>query len=377
MRLITLFCVSFFALSNVTFAQSSSDRKKQAMQGKERGDRGSQMQEQEQISDEAQKRFAQVQKQMRSGRIKFIGDKPAFRIKLNPALNYSMKELAGEAGVEEAVDKYSRISPEILKLEKSIVDDALKKGFELKLPACSSRSSGFNWRTFGKVTPVRDQGGCGSCPSFSTAASWEASHAIRNGALVDSSEQRLLSCTSATCSGSNATVAANEMLLNGTATEGAYPYVASNAACNTSIATPYNAINSARVNGWSPSVDEIKQAICDHGPVSASFWATATFQAYSSGIFNESVSPTFNGQAQTNHSMAIVGWSDSQGGYWIVKNSWGTDWGESGYARIAYTSNNIGTRARWIDAAYVRIMSVEKWHEAFRLKIPGYPFGGS
>ena len=106
-------------------------------------------------------------------------------------------------------------------------------------------------------------------------------------------------------------------------------------------------------------------------------WSTATFQAYSSGIFNESVSPTSGGLAQTNHSMAIVGWSDSQGGYWIVKNSWGTGWGESGYARIAYTSNNIGTRARWIDAAYVRIMSVVKWHEAFRLKIPGYPFGGS
>ena len=80
MRLITLFCVSFFALSNVTFAQSISDRKKQAMQGKERGDRGSQMQEQEQISDEAQKRFAQVAKKMRSGQIKFIGDKPTFQM---------------------------------------------------------------------------------------------------------------------------------------------------------------------------------------------------------------------------------------------------------------------------------------------------------
>ena len=389
MRLIILFTIFWVSLSGVVHAQDRGQFQKQATQAQKqiRESRGTQertnrqAQAQEEIGNEAKKRFAKVQKQMRSGKIKFIGDKPTFRIKLNPALNHSMKQLTGEKGVEKAVDKYNRISPKILELEKSIVDRELGAGIELKLPSCSSRSSGFDWRAFGKVTPVKNQSPCGSCPFFSTVASWEGSHAIRNGTLVDASEQRLLSCTSGTCSGSNATVAANEMLANGTATEVAYPYVASNTACNASVSTPYDAINSARVNGWSPSVDEIQQAICDHGPVSASMWSTGTFQAYDSGIFNESVSPviasgTNAGQARTNHSMAIVGWSDSQGGYWIVKNSWGTGWGESGYARIAYTSNNIGTRARWMDAPYLRIMSAKKWREAFRLEIPGYPFGG-
>ncbi len=375
MRLLTLLCVLCFLISNVTHAQSISERKKQVMQGKERDDRGSQPQEQ--ISDEARKRFAEVQKQMRSGEIKFIGDRPTFRIKLNPALNYSMEELTGLK--EGGDDKFSKFSDQVIEIEKGIVAEALKKGVKLDLPSlrCTEKLTRFDWRSLGKVTPVKDQNPCGSCAYFSSLAAWEGSYAIRNNVHVDSSEQRLLSCTTGSCSGESLGDVAAEMLDEGTSTEAAYPYVASNTACNTTIATPYNTINTARVDPsvHLSSVDEIQQAICDHGPVVMAFASTPAFQAYSSGIFNEQ-DPRW-----VNHGMTIVGWDDRArdpqgGGYWIVKNSWGTDWGEDGYARIDYNSNKVGYWARWYDAPYLRIMPVAKWHEAFRKKIPGYPFGG-
>ena len=380
MRLLTLFCVLCFSLSNITYAQSIGDRKKQAMQGKERGERGSQVQEQGQISDEARKRFAQVAKKMRSGQIKFIGDKPTFQIKLNPALNNKLKSITG-AKDRSGDLKFSKISPKITKLEKSILADALRNGTKIPyVPSvdCPDRSR-FDWRSSGKVTPVKNQGSCGSCTMFAAIAAWEGSHAIRNGALVDASEQRLLSCTAGSCSGAILDNQREELMLGtqsgdpGTATEASYPYTASNSACNTSASTPYNAINTARVSSTAviPTVDEMKEAICEHGPIAMQMRVTDAFRAYDSGIFNEDAS------GSTNHAMAIVGWDDREGGYWIVKNSWGASWGESGYMRVAWGSNSVGKYAGFVDAPYLTIMDWDKWVKMLITEIPSYPFGGS
>ncbi len=60
--------------------------------------------------------------------------------------------------------------------------------------------------------------------------------------------------------------------------------------------------------------------------------------------------------------MTVVGWDNSDGGYWIVKNSWGTtDWGESGFGRIAWGSNNVGKWANWIQAPIIKIMRPADW----------------
>jgi cathepsin L len=90
-------------------------------------------------------------------------------------------------------------------------------------------------------------------------------------------------------------------------------------------------------------VDQIKQALCDHGPVAVAMEATRLFQAYTGGVYNE---PGISG---INHAVTIVGWDDSNQA-WIVKNSWGMGWGEAGYFRIRYGSNTIGYAAAWVEA---------------------------
>ena len=390
MRLLILFSVLCFSMSNITHAQSISDQKKQAMQVKERGDRGSQVQEQEQISDEARKRFAKVARQMRSGEIKFIGDKPTFRIKLNPALNFSIKELTGAKDEQEVVDKYSRISSKITKLEKSIVADALKAGIKMPyvdLIDCPDRIR-FDWRALGKVTPVKNQKSCGACTMFAVLAAWEGSYAIRNDIFVDGSEQRLLSCTEGNCMyGSYLDYQRHRFTWGsshnssegpGTAKEASYPYYGGISApgtdevCRTRIPTPYHAINTGRVNSSVdiPRVDEIKEAICEHGPIAMGMRVTSAFIYYDSGIFNEDDSGAIN------HAMAIVGWDDRDGGYWIVKNSWGTNWGESGYVSVAWGSNSIGKYAGFVDAPHLSIMNWEEWEKKLVAEIPSYPVSG-
>jgi hypothetical protein len=94
-----------------------------------------------------------------------------------------------------------------------------------------------------------------------------------------------------------------------------------------------------------PPINDIKQAILDHGPVSISVSASGAFGGYSGGVFDDC------GQTQINHTVALVGWDDTQGpeGVWFLRNSWGTGWGEDGYMRIVYGCNRVGYEACFVD----------------------------
>ncbi|MEC7969951.1 MAG: C1 family peptidase [Pseudomonadota bacterium] len=192
----------------------------------------------------------------------------------------------------------------------------------------------------------RDQGRRGSCANFAVLAAYEGNNAIRNNTVVDGSEQRLLSCAPANCTGARSTDIAQYMVTTGTSTEAAYPYTATNSACNAATTTPFRAITRDFVgaNIANPAVRELKNALCTYGPITTVVRATPTFMAYSSGIFNEA------SNQEVDHSVTIVGWDNSNGGYWIIKNSYGTGWGEDGFGRIAWGSNGIGQWSHWIQA---------------------------
>jgi len=89
------------------------------------------------------------------------------------------------------------------------------------------------------------------------------------------------------------------------------------------------------------STDDIKNAMYNYGPIAAAVYVDSYFQAYDDGIFYE----TYSGSS-VNHAIVLVGWNDS-GGYWILRNSWASSWGESGYMRIAYGANNVGYAAAY------------------------------
>ncbi len=94
---------------------------------------------------------------------------------------------------------------------------------------------------------------------------------------------------------------------------------------------------------------KIKEAICMFGSVTADVLVTNLFQHYTNGVF-EWTSEWFSSppaHGQSNHSVIIVGWDDTKSA-WLIKNSWGTDWGEDGYMWIKYRSCNIGINAMWI-----------------------------
>jgi len=213
----------------------------------------------------------------------------------------------------------------------------------------------FDWRDLGGCTPVKDQDGCGSCWAFGTIAPLECNILIKDHLEVDLSEQWLVSCNRNGW-GCNGGWWAHSYFqwkmdpFNGTGAvlEEEFPYVASDVSCDGPYHHPYT-IDSWHFIGFSQGVaktDAIKQAIMTYGPVSVSCAVTEAFGAYSGGIFNEN-----NSDAEINHAVALVGWDDSQGanGVWILRNSWGTGWGEEGYMRIEYGVCQVGYAACYVN----------------------------
>ena len=194
----------------------------------------------------------------------------------------------------------------------------------------------FDWRNTGDVTGIRDQGACGSCWAFGTLASYEAAISILFNETENLSEQWLVDCNTEGW-GCNGGWFAFELLYDGVPLESCYPYTAKDGYCSTSCDMFYPLDSWYYVGSSSsvPSTDSIKTAIYNNGPVAVAVYVNSAFQSYTSGIFNTSYS------GSVNHAVCLVGWDDG-GGYWIMKNSWGPGWGESGYMRIAYGCQSIG-----------------------------------
>ncbi|MGQ9595001.1 MAG: C1 family peptidase [Anaerolineae bacterium] len=216
----------------------------------------------------------------------------------------------------------------------------------------------FDWRVqAGGLPPVRDQRACGSCWAFSTVGALEGNLKIQDGVLRDLSEQYLVSCNLEGwgCDGGSW---AHDYHLNkvppgepeaGAVSEGNFPYAAQDLPCN----PPHPHIS--RISSWRfvgssvgvPDTTAIKRAILEHGPVAAAVCAGPLMQGYRGGIFstNERCAPY-----AVNHAILLVGWDDTQGsgGVWILRNSWGTGWGEGGYMRITYGTSNVGYGANYV-----------------------------
>lgn len=213
--------------------------------------------------------------------------------------------------------------------------------------------AGVRWVSRDALPPVRDQQACGSCWAFAATAALEISQAYLNGAFYDFSEQSVLDCATGslngdagTCDGGYTWDVFEFAGRYGPAQEASVPYVAKASTCAPSSLTPYMR-TSYGPTGLSMKADiaEIKKAICKYGSVVAHLNATDAFLSYRSGVFKEP-NPTAGGP----HAIGLVGWDDSKKA-WILRNSWGTGWGEAGYAWISFGSNDVGDYAYWVKAA--------------------------
>ncbi|XP_075137246.1 cathepsin S-like [Leptodactylus fuscus] len=246
--------------------------------------------------------------------------------------NVSMNHLADLTGPEVQARLTGLIVPPGIAKDTSI-SNALNK---IPLP------TSVDWRISGAVTEVKDQGACGSCWAFSAVGALEGQLKIKTGNLVSLSPQNLVDCSSkygsAGCNGGFMTQAFQYVIANnGIDSNASYPYRASSGQCSYNTLT--KAATCTKYSLLYPGTeDSLKQAVATVGPISVAIDAGhQSFYLYHSGIYNDPACT----QA-VNHGVLVVGYGTLNGqDYWIVKNSWGVNWGESGYVRIARNQGNM------------------------------------
>ena len=214
--------------------------------------------------------------------------------------------------------------------------------------------SSYDAMALGYVTPVKNQGACGSCWIFGATADFESSVAIGESNLLDFSEQEVGDCNIWSrvggynfCEGGNAFMTTNYFTKYGSANESCHPYAAIPQTCQ-NCPILKNVDNWRMITGddGESQITTIKNAILTYGPVYSTIYASGPgFGSYSGGVYE------YWGTESPNHAIEIIGWDDSlphsQGtGAWMIKNSFGTDWGASGpypgCAWVAYGAANLG-----------------------------------
>ncbi|KAJ0965367.1 hypothetical protein J5N97_026505 [Dioscorea zingiberensis] len=251
---------------------------------------------------------------------------------------------AGDHGFRLGLNKFADLTNEEFRLKylgakmsdrKRVESDRYLDKVGGDLPAS------VDWRAKGAVAPVKDQGSCGSCWAFSTVAAVEGINQIVTGNMIVLSEQELVDCDTAYNQG-----------CNGGLMDYAFQFIINNGGIDTEEDYPYNGKDGKcdvyRKNAKVVSIDAfedvpannekaLKEALA-HQPVSVAIEAGGReFQLYQSGVF------TGRCGTELDHGVTAVGYGTENGkDYWIVKNSWGSDWGEEGFVRM---ERNINTSA--------------------------------
>jgi len=206
-------------------------------------------------------------------------------------------------------------------------------------------SAHVDWRDMGLVSEVKDQGQCGSCWAFSATGSLEGQNMRKFGQLVSLSEQNIVDCAREPmyladgCDGGFMNSAFQYVIDNyGVDIEYAYPYSAKDGPCRFSRRNVGgNAKGFVTIDKNDES--QLKFAVATQGPISVAIDAEFDFMFYGGGVYKSDDCSAY----YLNHGVLAVGYGEDEkaGNYWIVKNSWGGDWGEKGYIRMVRNNTNI------------------------------------
>jgi len=250
--------------------------------------------------------------------------------------NHNSANNTWEAGINE----FSDLSPEefsAIYLSGLKVDETpVQQHAEVDL---STLANDVDWR--GKaVTPVKNQGQCGSCWAFSATGAMEGFSATKKGSLPNLSEQQLVDCSGSTgnqgCNGGWPSWAITYASRSGSASQSSYPYTGRGGACKTGVPTVFKPSGAPTGSSENTLVAQL-----NNFPVSVAVDASGGFQSYKGGVFSGPCGSALN------HAVLAVGYT---GQYYIVKNSWGTSWGSGGYIMMARGKNlcGINQKLAWV-----------------------------
>jgi len=188
------------------------------------------------------------------------------------------------------------------------------------------------------VTPVKNQGSCGSCWAFGTFGNVEHLHKLKTGSTVNLAEQQLVDCSTQNsgCNGGRPDYACTYLAGKAIYTTSSYPYKATDGSCKTGTASGVTLSGYSRV---SKSDSALASALATSA-ITVLIYADSAFQSYSSGILS---APT---TCSLNHAVLATGYGSN---FWKIKNSWGSGWGEAGYIRFSRTTSGCGSYGMFYD----------------------------
>lgn len=204
----------------------------------------------------------------------------------------------------------------------------------------------WNWREMGGTTPAKQQGGCGSCWAFGATSAFESMIKIYKGVETNLSEQQILVCNEwgGDCGGGQSEAGYFVQMTMGQVAESSMPYTGNdNASC-----VDYNYDSVERHQGYSmvPNTENALKTAMLTGPIGVNLHAPGSLFYYNGGCFE------YDGSGTVNHCVLMCGWDDnacSGQGAWLVKNSWGTSWGDDGFGWIRMGDLYLGHGANLID----------------------------
>merc|ERR1719454_986685 len=268
--------------------------------------------------------------------------------KTNVDFIMSHDERADEHGFTVGINQFADMTRQEFKKTMLTYQAERKQANPIKVFDTTNLADSVDWTTKGAVTPVKNQGQCGSCWAFSTTGSTEGAYQIATGKLLSFSEQELVDCAGSYgnqgCNGGLMDNGFKYLEAKGDALESKYAYTAKTGTCSSQkSADP--ALAKGSVTSFndvpSDSASQMEAAVAQQ-PVSVAIEADQSgFQFYKSGVFS--------GTCGTNldHGVLVVGYgTDSGKDYWKVKNSWGTTWGDGGYIRLVRNSKTTNTTSR-------------------------------
>ncbi|HQU56076.1 MAG TPA: C1 family peptidase [Chitinophagaceae bacterium] len=292
----------------------------------------------------------QLKAELANQRKLIVQQKLQFNVGFTSVSNKPLAQITG--------DKNEIPESEVLRIKNYLKTRKLSPYFpgisKIKFKGCFANNKTYDARSMGYVTPVKNQQ-CGNCWAYSAIGAYEASFKKINGYTIDASEQYAENCVVGDCSGGLSYKIFEWMVDDNKNLErnSVSPDAGVNQPCpGGTPSTNYYATDWGVVRGDGdiskiPTVNEIKAALCQYGPLSVSVLVNSTFQNYTNGVYMGT--PSNYANPSSNHAVVLVGWDDYKGA-WLIKNSWGTNWGMDGFMWIKYNSSNIGRRASWVIA---------------------------